>query len=147
MNLKFGLSAIFMENQLEQKKLFSENLEKKEGKEDDFLNRIALMEAFFEKSAGNVPVVRDIFRLALIGWVSEREGDREYVDRKKEEYKQKYSWQEMLYIILTNSMNRRNLEQGLSNEEHVAADERTKAGLAEVRKKLGINAEQEENKK
>ncbi len=92
-----------MGNKPEEYKFQPENLESKERKEDDFLNRIALMEAFFEKSAGNIPVVRDIFRLALIGWVSENPGDKEYVERKKEEYKQKFSWQEMLFIILSSS--------------------------------------------
>ena len=131
---------------LEEQKFQPENLESKERKEDDFLNRIALMESFFEKSAGDIPVVRDIFRLALIGWVSEQPGDREYVNQKKEEYKQKYSWQEMLLIILTSSMDRGHVGQKLNKEEYAAADERTKTGLAEIRAKLGIGAEQEEKK-
>lgn len=53
----------------------------------------------------------------------------------------------MLFIILSSSIGKKSAERGLSEADYNTADERTKAGLAEVRAKLGLDVEQTDEKK
>ncbi len=68
-----------------------------------FEDRIALCHACAEKMAGDIPVLRDVYRMLTAGvFVAEKEGTSEYIEAKKKFYKDNYSLSEIVVYLLKN---------------------------------------------
>jgi len=122
-----------------------------------FEDRIALCHACAEKMAGDIPVLRDVYRMLTTGvFIAEKEGTSEYIEAKKKFYKENYSLSEMVVYLLKNypgntgGGNEGSGEQkGIGKPATIEKLEHlrevdvqdTESKIREVRQKLGLSEE------